>query len=115
MPLDYELLDFGNGRKLERFGEYILDRPAPQTQDVPANPSLWSSAEARFESSVAGERGQWSGRLASDIVWQLHIESLQFHLRLTPFGQVGFFPEQMNIWRWMLGITLPAGRRCKVL
>src|SRR5690554_5221908 len=25
--LDYELIDFGNGRKLERFGEYILIRP----------------------------------------------------------------------------------------
>ena len=26
---DYELLDFGEGRKLERFGEWVLDRPCP--------------------------------------------------------------------------------------
>ena len=26
---EYQLVDFGAGRKLERFGSYLVDRPAP--------------------------------------------------------------------------------------
>ena len=28
----YELLDFGDGRKLERFGEVVVDRPCPAAE-----------------------------------------------------------------------------------
>ena len=46
---DYELLDCGNGRKLERFGEFILDRPSPVAfGEIITNRSLWKSADVRF-------------------------------------------------------------------
>ena len=31
---DYELLDFGECRKLERFGEVVLNRPSPAAEGV---------------------------------------------------------------------------------
>ena len=48
----YELIDFGEGRRLERFGEYLLDRPAAGTEGIARDAqslALWSQAAARFE------------------------------------------------------------------
>jgi len=39
---DYALLDSGNGRKLERFGRFTVDRPEPQVMWQPVlEPSAW--------------------------------------------------------------------------
>ncbi|MBO4467520.1 MAG: oxidoreductase, partial [Bacteroidales bacterium] len=39
---DYELLDSGNGEKLERFGKYVLRRPEPKALWAPSLPiSEW--------------------------------------------------------------------------
>jgi len=111
----YELLDFGNGRKLERFGELILDRPAPQAQGQPANAAVWQTADARFESTASGQRGNWSGKVASDVSWSLDCDQMQFQLHLTPYGQVGFFPEQMSVWNWLQQDALDKTRSTKVL
>ena len=35
---DFEVLDTGSGEKLERWGEYLLARPDPQTIWPPALP-----------------------------------------------------------------------------
>src|SRR5690606_16604407 len=46
---DYALLDSGRGRKLERFGAVIVDRPEPQAMWQPRLPSeKWSAAHAVF-------------------------------------------------------------------
>ena len=46
----YELLDFGRGRKLERFGEVLLDRPSPAAEEAAVqSPALWNAAHARFD------------------------------------------------------------------
>ncbi len=60
---NYELLDFGNGRKLERFGEVVLDRPSPSAEHATQQaPSLWKQAELRFTNKTNrsdSERGKW--------------------------------------------------------
>ena len=33
---DYELIDFGNGRKLERWGDYVVERPDREATGDPA-------------------------------------------------------------------------------
>ena len=38
---DYEVLDTGDGEKLERWGNVILRRPDPQTIWPKADPALW--------------------------------------------------------------------------
>jgi len=59
-PSDYELLDFGRGRKLERFGP-TCSTPAPAAADAtPARPAIWSSADARFEREGEQDAGKSS-------------------------------------------------------
>ena len=47
---DYALVDSGNGRKLERFGRFTVDRPEPQAMWQPAlEPGVWLRADAVFK------------------------------------------------------------------
>ena len=58
---DYALLDSGAGRKLERFGEVIVNRPEPQAlwrQRLAA--AQWAKAHAVFSASGEDEeKGRW--------------------------------------------------------
>ena len=57
----YELLDFGDGRKLERFGSLVLDRVSPAADgDLPADPASWQKSHFRFQRQQ-GEQGQGTG------------------------------------------------------
>ena len=44
---EYEVLDTGDGAKLERWGRVILDRPDPQVIWPKADPALWEKADGR--------------------------------------------------------------------
>ena len=55
-PDQYELLDFGHGRRLERFGQLVLDRPYPAVeQEAIADAHAWANADARFVRPTDGE------------------------------------------------------------
>ncbi len=97
----YELLDYGQGRKLERFGDVSVDRPSPAAEGaVPTRPQAWKAATVRFERTT-GESGRWSPRGAVPASWSFCDEDLHFLLKPTPFGHVGLFPEQRTNWRWI--------------
>lgn len=93
---DYELIDSGFQRKLERFGPYILDRPSLQAVWKPTLPkSRWEQADARFIREM-GERWHQSSKLPNE--WTMRIDSLNFLIRPTEFGHVGVFVEQRPLW-----------------
>jgi 23S rRNA (cytosine1962-C5)-methyltransferase len=99
---DYELLDFGSGRKLERFGEWVLDRPAPGADGSLQNRELWKSATARYDGSRTTE-GEWvpkKWQVASGVLRVELSDDSQFKFLLSPLpsGQVGVFPEQLESW-----------------
>jgi 23S rRNA (cytosine1962-C5)-methyltransferase len=97
----YELLDFGAGRKLERFGPWVVDRPSPAALDsAPKRPELWSKAAARYERNE-GQRGAWSRAADIAAAWQISCGPFRLELRLTDWGQVGLFPEQADNWSWI--------------
>jgi 23S rRNA (cytosine1962-C5)-methyltransferase len=104
---DYELLDSGDGAKLERFGPVVLDRPCAQALWAPQFPrALWEKATAAFDR----ERGnRWHRRDALPPSWVVSIEGMRFKLSGTDFGHLGVFPEQRALWRW-IGETLTAAR-----
>jgi len=115
---DYELLDFGDGRKLERFGAWVLDRPCPAAEKAKQHPSLWGEAVARFEGDRAAE-GAWRSeainweRAQIDFPVRLS-EQDRFQLQLAPLpsGQIGIFFEQFANWQW---IARQAGRSDEAL
>ena len=97
----YQLLDFGDGRRLERFGPVVLDRPCPAAESIrPAAPQLWSSADARFE-RLEAEQGQWTLRGDPPQHWTIAHGRMTFELKRTDFGHVGLFPEQAENWDWI--------------
>ncbi|MFZ4394305.1 MAG: class I SAM-dependent methyltransferase [Kiritimatiellia bacterium] len=92
----YALLDSGLGRKLERFGRYVLARPCAQAlwqrQQPPAD---WDAADATFDR----EEGQrWQNRDRLPERWTIEVEGVQFRLSGTDFGHLGIFPEQRGGW-----------------
>ena len=55
---DYEVLDTGDGEKLERWGSVILSRPDPQAIWPKQSPSEWARANAVYHRSNRGG-GEW--------------------------------------------------------
>ncbi len=100
-PTQYELLDFGRGRKLEQFAGICTDRLSPAAdQALPAHPDLWAAAGARYERTQA-DRGTWRMRQSMPATWLIEHGELELELNLTPFGHVGVFPEQAGNWDWL--------------
>lgn len=106
----YQLLDFGDGRRLERLGPLVLDRPCPTAESWRrAQPALWSQADARFERGDAAT-GQWHARRELPERWNVSHGPLVLELKRTEFGHVGLFPEQADNWDW-LAARIAAGPR----
>ena len=97
---DYELLDSGNGQKLERFGPYLFIRPEPQALWAPQlDNAVWQSAYGHFAASDE-ERGKWELDRNLPETWVLEFDGLKFEAMPTPFRHLGFFPEQSPHWCW---------------
>jgi 23S rRNA (cytosine1962-C5)-methyltransferase len=111
-PADaYELLDAGAGRRLERFGALVLDRPAPGATAPPRrDPTAWGAASARFERRPGASEGGWTSAEAIPERWTIAIEGVSLELRPTPAGQVGLFPEHRDVARWAGDQAIAAGR-----
>jgi 23S rRNA (cytosine1962-C5)-methyltransferase len=117
---DYALLDAGDGRRLERFGAIVLDRPAPGAGGMPRlDPAAWAAADARFERDASRGTGAWLPPGALPSSWPIRVDDLVLELRPTPAGGVGLFPEHVAVARWAAGraggLSLAAGRPPVVL
>jgi len=114
---DYRLVDMGYGRKLERFGRYLVDRPEEQAMG-PARlpPEAWLRADAAFDGEAEDLEGRWRfTRRDVPNDFPMRFEDLTFRGRFTAFRHMGFFPEQEVHWRWMAERIRAAGRPIKVL
>lgn len=99
MKDDYELLDSGDGRKLERFGRYVLARPCSQALWRPGLAAAeWANADAAFDRE---DGNTWHGRSNLPKEWQIETAGIRFKLGGTDFGHLGIFPEQRAQWRWL--------------
>ena len=100
MMTGYELIDSGDGRKLERFGEFILIRPCSAAVWKPyCRQREWDQAHAIF-SREEGE-GRWTLFDHIPQEWQMETGGLQFRVAPTEFGHLGLFPEHEELWKWM--------------
>ena len=97
--LDYELLDCGNQRKLERFGTIVLNRPEVEAKWSPKlSKERWKTADWYFFEEK-GKKGEWKANGNPAKLWyvnyQLPHAKLKFKLELTNFKHIGLFPEHM--------------------
>lgn len=106
--LGYELIDFGDGRKLERFGSVTVERPARGAWTPKSLPEAWESAELIYRgermnaSDGAWQSGPISERNLNELLtgWELEFRGLKFQIRPQKTGQLGLFPEHWSQWDW---------------
>ena len=96
---DFELLDSGDGMKLERYGTFIIARPETQAIWKPMKPELWKTADATFEWKEG--KSQWKKGPNVPASWPLSWNDAKFTARLTSFKHTGIFPEQAANWAWI--------------
>ncbi len=100
---NYRLLDFGMGRKLEQFGDLIVDRPCPGAMSLKKGASLWDQAELSYSLK---EKDRWhdlnSQAPTTKENWFCVCDGIRMLLKPTPAGQVGVFPEHWGHWPWLL-------------
>lgn len=101
--MKYRLLDCGDGLKLEDFGGWIIERPAPQAMWHKFAPELWTTADSEF-SRTEGERGVWKARsrkagTPSGLPEEWDVENsdnIKFVIEPNSFGNVGVFTEHWS-------------------
>lgn len=113
---DYELLDSGDGLKLERFGNYIFSRPESQAMWSRALPeSAWKNAHAVFVPSGEESGGHWDVKKKMEEKWIMEYGPLKFWAMTTPGRHLGVFPEVASHWDFMADSIQKAGRQPNVL
>lgn len=113
--VDFELLDTGNGEKLERWGQLVLRRPDPQAMwPIIQETSRWKNADAHYHRSSSGG-GHWEFKKKLPERWTISYGNLAFFVKPTGFKHTGLFPEQAVNWKWMSEKIQEAGRPIKVL
>lgn len=111
---DYEVIDTSKGEKLERWGNYILERPDPQViWNTPRKDPRWRKMNGHYYRSSKGG-GEWE---LFDLPehWTINYKNLTFHLKPFNFKHTGLFPEQAVNWDWFSDKIKKAGRPIKVL
>jgi 23S rRNA (cytosine1962-C5)-methyltransferase len=112
---DYELLDSGDGEKLERYGKFVISRPDPQAL-WPKNLSIdeWNKADAIFEHASNQKEG-WKTKNNLPEKWPVKIGDLTFKIHLGTFKHTGIFPEHLSNWQWLEEQIKKANRPVSVL
>ncbi|CAN5146833.1 class I SAM-dependent methyltransferase [soil metagenome] len=111
----YELLDAGDGHRLERFGKYTLVRPDPQICWKPTlSKDTWNQADAFFV-RTKNDVGEWKKNANVPDRWLVTYKDLSFWAEPTPFKHTGIFPEQHLQWDWMRNKIREANRQTNIL
>jgi 23S rRNA (cytosine1962-C5)-methyltransferase len=101
---DYELLDTGDGSKLERFGSLTFARPEVEAMWDRALPEKdWAAADATFQPANEENGGHWAFRRKELDRWEMNYELhsgqvLRFWAMTTAGRHLGVFPEAAPNW-----------------
>ncbi len=101
---DYELLDSGNGQKLERFGEYTLLRPCTQ--------AVWKPMQNLKPDAAFTREERWIYHKKLPKSWTVLHGGVEFQIAPTEFGHLGVFPEHADLWEAMRPLIK---KGCRVL
>jgi 23S rRNA (cytosine1962-C5)-methyltransferase len=113
---DYELLDTGDGCKLERFGDHNFVRPEVQAMWSRALPAKdWSAADAIFQPTNEENGGHWTFKRKELDRWEMTYDlpggsALRFWAMTTSGRHLGVFPEAAPHWDLVATSVTRAGR-----
>lgn len=94
---DFELLDTGDGFRLERWGKFVLQRPDPQIiWPRHLSNQEWDKCDAKFVN------GRWQIQTQVPKSWLIEWQNIALVAKLSPFKHTGIFAEQAANWEWML-------------
>jgi len=108
---EYDLLDSGDGRRLERFGRFVFDRPDPGAIWPKGSPRIWTKADAYYDN----ESKRWQSLPKLPESWTIRYHDLVIKVRPTPFKHLGVFPEQLVNWEFIEQKIKEARREVKIL
>ncbi len=97
---DWALIDCGDGRKYERYGDTRVVRPEPQAMWAPASAD-WDPEATFVPGSDEDGGGRWVHHREVPAEWVLSRGAIRFNASLTPFRHLGFFPDMAPQWDWM--------------
>lgn len=113
---DYELLDSGDGLKLERFGQYRFSRPEVQAIWKRARPdAAWQDVHGIFQPTSEESGGHWALKKQVDEKWVMSYAGIKFWAMTTHGRHLGVFPEVAAHWDWYSALIEKANRPVKVL
>jgi 23S rRNA (cytosine1962-C5)-methyltransferase len=118
---DYELIDSGDGLKLERFGKYVFARPESQAMWSRAlSQKDWDTAHAVFQPTAEESGGHWIEKKKLPEKWEMNYQlpnngELKFEVMTTPGRHLGVFPEVAAHWDFMADLIQKASRPIRVL
>ena len=113
---EYELLDSGHGRKLERYGKYLLDRPEPEALwKKTLSEKSWQDADAVYQLGDGLNSGSWQLKSQIPAEWFISYKNLKFLIQLSSSRHIGVFPEQATQWDWITERISHAAYPIKVL
>lgn len=111
---DYQLIDSGDGLRLEQFSKYYIVRPDPNviwSKSQPTNPS-WENPDLLFNGE---DRDRWKGDRDLLTGWDLSYKDATFLVQPTPFRHLGLFPEQSIQWDWATDLIKKSPQKPRVL
>lgn len=101
LNFDYKLIDIGEGRKLEQFGSYLIDRPCPIAENLKKTDNApWDERIAYFDEDTGWQINE---NLFKE--WTINVIDFTVKLKFSTSGQVGIFPEQYPNWIFLRNIS----------
>ncbi|MCK4264849.1 class I SAM-dependent methyltransferase [Candidatus Babeliales bacterium] len=109
IQLDYELLDSGDGYRLERFGNNIVARPDSTIIWRPRSPrSNWN-----FDAILVNSR--WQTKKSFKEKWIVSCDDFSLGLKLGRSPNIGVFPEQLENWKWINKVIKGSNKQPEIL
>ncbi len=112
---EYMLLDSGEQSKLEQLGPYRIIRPVKYACYPKSLPQLWEEKiDAVYHRSSEGG-GHWEYYGLVQQQFPVKIGDFVCYAKITGFGHIGFFPEQLLLWNLIQAFQPYQEEKVKVL
>jgi 23S rRNA (cytosine1962-C5)-methyltransferase len=111
---NYELIDSGNGEKLEKYGDFTFLRPDKEALfGKSLSEDVWSKTDLKFERD--GVKTKWIIKNGVPKSWNITFGYFVFSIKPTSFKHIGLFPEQLLNWSWLEKIIKKENRKIRVI